>query len=445
MIQRKINTYKTSIKDLILFSLPIIMGNLGHIFISAGDVFIAAKHSSNTLAAISIATSVSMCIFIVGIGLLAGISPVLANLRGQKKKTKKLFMVSVNYSLILGLVFCLATLFSSLFIDKIGFEASLAPLIKQYLIISSFSFVGAYLHYGLKEFLQAYEIVFLPNIIAIAAIFVNLLLNVLLVFGVWIFPELGIKGLAISSVIVRSFMGIILFLYCIKFIRGSLHIDKTYISQLVKVGYPLSVGLLLEFLGFNIITLIVGRISGIFAAAHTIALTFASITFMIPLSISNAVAVKVGYANGARDFTEIKKVSVVGTAIGLVFMSFMAMLFFTIPGFFIRIFTSDPELLAICIPLLYVAAIFQIFDGLQVTFGGILKGLKMTKTVSGSMFIGYWIIGIPLGTVLAFVFDLKLLGYWIGLAFALFSVSLFMFAVLYKKFAVLKKAYTQKI
>ena len=137
-----------------------------------------------------------------------------------------------------------------------GFESHLVPMIKQYIWICSFSLFGAYLHYGLKEFLQSYEIVFLPNIIAIIAIFLNLLLNALLVFGIWIFPELGIKGLAISSLVVRSFMGIVLFLYCIKFIKGSLGIDRQYLIQLVKVGYPISIALMLEFLGFNIITII---------------------------------------------------------------------------------------------------------------------------------------------------------------------------------------------
>ncbi len=441
MFTGNLKIYKTYIKELLLFSLPIIMGNIGHILIGAGDVFIAAKHGSNTIEAISIATSVSMSTFIIGIGLLASISPVLSNYRGERKRTKKFFRVSIYYSLVLALVMCSVSLLSVLLIDKIGFEAHLVPLIQEYIAITAFSLFGAYLHFGLKEFLQSYEIVFLPNIIAIIAIFVNILLNATLVFGIWIFPELGIKGLAISSVIVRSLMGITLFLYCIKLMKGNLNIDRTYITQLIKVGYPISIGLLLEFLGFNIITIIVGRISGVLAAAHSIVLTLASITFMIPLAISNAMAVKVGYANGARNFTELKRFSYTGTGITFVFMIITGILFFIMPGFFIKIFTSDAELIAVCIPLLYVAAFFQIFDGLQAALGGILKGLKMTRIVTFAMFSGYWIVGIPLGSLLAFGFNLELLGYWMGLALALFSVSLFMLFVLNRKFSVLKNAY----
>lgn len=441
MFRGKYSIYKTYIRDLLLFSLPIIMGNIGHILIGAGDVFIAARHSSDTIEAISIATSISMSIFIIGIGLLASVSPVLSNYRGERKRTKKFFMVSVNYSLILALIVFIITLLSVPFIGKLGFEAHLVPMIQEYIAIVAFSLFGAYLHFGLKEFLQSYEIVFLPNLISIIAIFVNIVLNALLVFGVWIFPELGIKGLAISSVIVRTLMGGVLLLYCLKFVKGSLGIDRAYISQLVKIGYPISIGLLLEFLGFNIITIIVGRISGVYAAAHSIVLTLASITFMIPLAISNAMAVKVGYANGAKNFTQLKRFSFAGTGIAFGFMSIAGFLFLLIPEFFIKIFTSDKELLSVCVPLLYVAALFQIFDGLQVTLGGILKGLNMTYIVSIAMFTGYWIIGIPLGSVLAFRFNLDLLGYWIGLALALFTISLVMVVILLGKFSVLKEEF----
>ena len=437
----KFNIYKSYIKDLLMFSLPIIMGNLGTILISAGDIFIAAKHGTRTVEAISIASSISMSIVIVGIGLLASISPVLSNYRGERKRTKKFFIVSVNYSLVLAFIFSTISFFSIFLIGKMGFEAKLVPMIKQYIAIFSLSLFGSYLYFGLKEFLLAHKIVFFPNIVAVIAILMNLLLNTLLVFGIWIFPELGIKGLAISSVIINSLMGLTVFLYCIKFVKGSLFLDKTYIMHLLKIGYPISIGLLLEFLAFNIITVIVGRISGVYAAAHTIVLTIISISFMVPLAMSNAMAVKVGYANGAKNFIELRRFSVLGTGMIFLFMSTAALLFLTIPGFIIKIFTSDAQLLAICIPLLYVAAIFQVFDGLQVVLSGILKGLKMTKLISMAIFAGYWIVGIPLGSILAFKFNLNLLGYWIGLAFALFSISLIMFFALYKKFVVLKEVY----
>lgn len=424
LIKNKFDIYKDYIRDLWLFSLPIIIGNLGHYFIGVGDVLIAAKHSTNTIAAISIATSIFMSIFIVGIGLMLSISPVLANLRGEKKRTKKLFMVSVNYSLVLSMIFCLLIRSILLFVDKIGFEPHLVPMIKEYIDICSYSVFGAYLYQALKEFLQSYEIVTLPNMISIVAIFVNIFFNIMFVFGIWGFPELGIKGLAISSVIVRSFMGLSLLAYCWRLTKGSLASHRGYIGQLLKVGYPISISILVEFMGFNIVAIVIGCVSGLYAAAHNIVLSLAGTTFMVPLAISNAMAVKVGLANGMKDFVKLKRFAISGVILAVGFMVFTASLFIFFPEFFIKIFTDDKSILSICVPIMFVVGLFQVFDGLQVALGGILKGIKTTKAIMVSMFSGYWLLGFPLGYYLAFNQGMNLMGFWIGLAFSLFSASL---------------------
>lgn len=438
LIKNKIDIYKDYIRDLWMFSLPIIIGNLGHYFIGVGDVLIAAKYSTDTLAAISIASSIFMSVFIIGIGLLLSISPVLANLRGERKRTKKLFMVSVNYSLVLSVIFCLLIRSLLFFIDKIGFEPHLVPMIKEYIDICSYSVFGAYIYQALKEFLQSYEIVMLPNMISIVAIFVNVFFNVMFVFGLWGFPELGIKGLAVSSVIVRSFMGLTLLAYCWNLIRGSLKTHKTYISQLLKIGYPISISILIEFMGFNIVAIVIGCVSGVLAAAHNIVLSLAGTTFMVPMAISNAMAVKVGVANGMKDFLKLKRFAISGLILAVGFMMFTALLFILFPEFFIGLFTTDTQILTIAVPIMFVVAVFQVFDGLQVALGGILKGVKTTKAIMIAMFSGYWLLGFPLGYYLAFVKGMNLMGFWIGLAFSLFSASVILGVIVVVKLNQLK-------
>ncbi|MEI8377185.1 MAG: MATE family efflux transporter [bacterium] len=443
-IKEKINTYQVYISDLLVLSWPIIIGNLGNMLIGVGDVFVAAKHSTDTLAAISIATAIFMSIFIAGIGLLSSISPVISNLRGQKQKTKNLFAISIIYSIILSIIFFLIVRLSLLFIDQIGLTPALTPMVKQYLDIVSYSIFGAYIFNALKEFLQAYEIVILPNLISIAAIFGNLALCFILVFGLFGFPALGVKGLAIATLIIRSLMGLALFIYCAKFFKGKIKKATKYIKDLFKIGWPISAALFLEFSGFNITAVLVGKISSAMAAAHNIIITFAGVTYMIPMSISNAMAVKVGYANGENNFLDLKRYSIAGVILILVFMSFTAFLFVTIPKNLIEIFTNDIAVIALAIPVMFIVACFQIFDGLQIAFSGIFKGLKVTKPIMLTTALAYWIIGIPIGCVLAFKYHIVLAGFWTGLAIALFVASFVSGGILLIKFKKLEKIHESR-
>ena len=457
-MKNTIDKYIRYIKDLLSLSIPIIVGNLGNMLIGVGNVYVAAKHSTETLAAISIATAIFMSIFIAGIGLLSSISPVISNLRGKKQKTKNLFAISIIYATILSLIFFLIIRLSLPLISKIGLAPTLTPMVEQYIDIASFSIFGAYIFNALKEFLQAYEIVILPNLISMIAILGNLILCFALVFGMFGFPALGVKGLALTTVIVRSLMGLVLLFYCTKFFKEKtknsalptenpnqpLVIKKAYLKDLAKIGWPISIALFLEFSGFNMTAVLVGKISSALAAAHNIIMTFASVTYMVPMSISNAIAVKVGYANGKNNFSNLKRYSIAGIILILVFMSFTAFLFISIPKNLIEIFTSDISVIKAALPVMFIVACFQIFDGLQIAFSGVLKGLKATKTILLTTALAYWIIGIPIGCILAFKYHIVLAGFWTGLAIALFVASIISGGILLLKFKKLKKIYESR-
>lgn len=437
----KFNTYRRYIEDLLKLSLPMIIGALGNILIGVEDVFVAGRHSTQTLAAISIATAIFMSIFICGIGFLLSISPVISNRRGARQRTKKLFAMSVIYSLILSLIFFFLTRFSLGFIDKLGFAQGLTPLVKEYIDICSFSIFGAYLYNALKEFLQSYEIVLVPNLISIVAIIINPIICFMLVFGLWGAPELGVKGLAITAVLIRTLMGISLLLYCIPFLKGKITKATEYIKDLFKVGYPIAIALFAEFSGFNATAILVGKISSTLAAAHNVIITLASVTYMFSMSISNAMAVKVGFANGGKNYTEMKRYSIVGIIMILAFMTFTAFLFVKIPTELIEIFTKDTAVISVALPVMLIVACFQIFDGMQIGFSGILKGLKSTRTIMMTTALAYWLIGIPIGCYMAFVNHVVLFGFWFGLAAALLTASLISFTITVQKFRKYKKEY----
>lgn len=432
---------KKYFSELINLSIPMIIGNLGQVLIGATDVFIAAKHSTDTLAAISIANSIIFCILVMGMGLMSAISIQMSNLRGNRKPTKKFLFTTLNYSMILAVIFCVICLLMVPLIPYMGFEANLVPMIKEYIFICAFSLFGMYLYQALREFLMAYEIVNFPNIILLFALVINFLLAYALVFGFGLVPALGVVGLALAAFIVRMLMGIVLLVYCLGLIRFKNPFDTALIKQLLKIGYPIGIAMFLEFLGFNLITILVGREAGILAATHNIGVTITSSAYVIPMSISAAIAIKVGYFNGARNYTEIVKYSMFGTLMSVIFMGCCSILMIACPKQIFGIFTQNSEMLALGLPILYIAAFYLMFDGLQVSLSGVLKGLKMTKVASISLIAGYWLFGLPFGYFLAYHYNMSLRGFWIGLATSFLFMSAIFLIVIFRKFKQIKRLY----
>lgn len=428
---KKANVY---IKDLLTIALPIILGNLGFIFIGVGDVIVAGRHSTDTLAAVSLATAIINCITIMGIGILGSISPILSNYRGANKNPEKYFYPSLKFTSLLSILISIIILLTIPFIDRFGFEANLTPLIKDYFFITAFSVFGAYLHCMCKEFLQAFEIVVFPNILTIGCIFSNLILNIVLAFGFWIIPEMGAKGLALASLIVRYFMGIVLFIYCFKKIQIKYHKDYNYYKDMLRVGIPSAIAIMIEFVAFNSITVIMGRISGIYAAAQNVICTITSIAFMVPLAIGNAAGVKVGFSNGAKQYDKLKKYSYTALALSIIFMASSAIIVAIAPGVITGLFTTDKTLIDVCVPIIYTLCFFQVFDGIQATLAGIFRGLKSTKVVMIGNFVSFWLVAIPLGCTFALHFNLNLIGFWYALIISTIILCIIMFTNLMFKF-----------
>lgn len=439
---QNLTQYKKYFTEIITLSIPLIVGNLGQVLIGATGVFIAARHSTNTLAAISIANSIIFCILVAGIGLMSAISIQMSNLRGNRKPTKKFLKTVLTYSMILAVIFCIICLLMVPLVPFMGFDSILVPMIQEYIFICAFSLFGMYLFQCLREFLLAYEIVTFPNFVLLFALVLNFILAYALVFGIGSLPGMGVTGLALAAFIVRMLMGLILFVYCLGLIRFKNPFDVSLVKQLLKIGYPIGIAMFLEFLGFNLITILVGREAGILAATHNICVVITSSAYVIPLSISAAIAIKVGFFNGAHNLKEIKRYSCSGTLMSVLFMAMCSVLLFVFPKEIFQIFTTKPNILAIGLPILHIAAFYLMFDGLQVSLSGILKGLKLTKIASITLIAGYWLFGLPCGMYLAYHYKMSLNGFWIGLALSFLAMTILFTIVIYRKFKELKSVYS---
>lgn len=425
--------HREAFRQLIVFSLPIIAGHVGIMLIGTGDMVIAGRYSRECLAGIGLAISVANPIMISLLGLQFAISPVLAQKRGNGESTDKYFWTVIFYSFLVSIVSTGLTLVSVYLIPFFNYGESLSKIIVDYLLITSFSAFGLCLYQGAKEFFQSYEKIMAANIIALLAVGVNLFFNYAFVFGEFGMPELKESGLAWASLGVRIFMGGGLFLLTYKAWKNPRKIEWGFIGELWKMGGPITVSLFLEIMAFCSVTLFIGKFAEIQTAANNIALNLASLAFMVPMSVSAAVSVKVGHAFGEKNLKTIELFSQVSLFTTFCFALIMGCVFYIYPDPLIFLYSKDPAIIGWARKLLFWMACFQLFDGAQVTLAGILRGLSVTRAPSIAIFIGYWLIGIPLGYYLGFHGGLEAQGFWIGLALSLALVAMMLGAILKNK------------
>jgi len=244
-------------------------------------------------------------------------------------------------------------------------------------------------------------------------------------------PALGVSGSGWSTLISRVYMAAVLAVAIVYYDRKrasglwrtSRRLEMRRIREMLRLGVPAATQLLLEISAFSVTTILIARLGAVPLAGNQIALNVASITFMVPLGISSAAAVRVGHAIGAQDPHGAVRAGWMALLFGTAFMLFSALTLFLFPQAIARIYSPDSQVVRMGAALLVVAAIFQLFDGLQVVTTGALRGAGNTRTPMYAHLLGYWVIGMPLGAILCFKFGLGAVGFWSGLCVALILIG----------------------
>jgi MATE family multidrug resistance protein len=265
----------------------------------------------------------------------------------------------------------------------------------------------------------------------IGANLINWFLNWVLISGRLGMPALGVRGSALSTVAARVFMAAALMGFAWRYERKRGHplfrhwagpsVER--IRQLVKLGAPAAGQILLEVGAWNLATLLAGLLTPVALATHQIALNYAAMTYMVPLGVSAAAAVSVGHAVGAGDLERARRAGWMALGLGTGFMLLAAVVFLVAPRPLIALYTTDPAVMAVGPSLLWVAAAFQIFDGIQTVSTGALRGLGETRVPMIANLVGYWVLGLPLGLILCFALRWGIYGLWIGLTVALIVIA----------------------
>ncbi|MBT3234352.1 MAG: MATE family efflux transporter [Bdellovibrionales bacterium] len=421
-----------AIVELALFSLPIILGQLSQMLIGTGDTLVAGRISTEALGAIGVANGVISPVLVMGFGFLAGLSPLLSKKRGQGVELERLLPSTLLYSLMVSMVFFLLSLLLLSISDYLGIAPVLLPLVKKYLTFYIWSFWGAYIYMGLKEFLQAKEQTIFANSLALGMVALNISVNFLLVFGYHWVPALGFVGIPIASIIIRTLMAIIMITVILRRSGWRLQgeIDYQFIKEAFKLSYPIAFTIVLEVAAFGLISLFIGQINSLEAAAHNIAITLAGVAFMIPLGMASAVAVKVGHAYGRQSLADLRGLINANYVLTTIIMSLLALIFITLAPALSSLFSPEQSVVTLATKLLLIIAIFQLADGLHVTQAGVLRGLGVTRAPFIVSLLCYGALSIPLGLFLGHHQGMGAQGFWISLALALNLAGISLFVIL---------------
>lgn len=422
--------------------MPIVAGQVGQMFFGIGDIMVAGRYSNEAVSALGVATGILAPFIMVGLGITYAVSAIAAQRRGSDEELEDLVGSSLMAAHIAGAGLLAALLILIMNLHILNLPEAISSQVHTYLLFAGPSVFPIMLFQVFKEYLQAYDDTYFANGTILAFNVFNILLNIILMFGIGPVPELGIKGAAIATMVSRSLMALVMIHYTRKKHPFPFIYSKPTIRSVFNLGIPISLSTLIEVSLFSVVTVLVGKMSITASASHNIVLNLASLTFMVPLALASAASVKVGGSYGKGDPKELLEYTLAAELLSVGFMIFSALCYFFIPNLLLRFATEDAALLNYGATMLIFVAAFQIPDGIQVTMSGILRGMGVTKEVMIFALISNWVIGLPVGHYLAVNRGMEASGYWAGLATGLTVMCFFLVIVFIKKYKNFKSAST---
>ncbi len=432
-------------RSMLRLAAPLVLAELGWMSMGIVDTIMVGRvpNSAEAIGAVSLGSVLFYSIGIFGVGILLGLDTLVSqafgagDLRDCHRSLYAGLLISVLLTPpLMGSVLLVPPLLGRMRIHP-GVFAVTVPYMRA-IIWSTFPLL---LFQTFRRYLQAMNVVQPIMFALISANLVNLVGNWVLIYGRLGFPAMGPEGSGWATSISRVYMALVLLVTILyhdrRLERGHdaslwqmpLRPDFERIRHLLRLGLPAASQLTIEVSIFGLVTALIARLDPFSLAGHQIAINAASFTFMMPLGISSAAAVRVGQAVGRNDLDGVRRAGWTALVLGAAVMACNGAAFLLAPQWISRIFTPDPRVIAAGVKLLYVAAVFQIFDGVQIVATGALRGLGDTRTPMICHLVAYWFIGLPLGYFLCFRLGWGAAGLWIGLCVGLILIgSVLLFA-----------------
>jgi MATE family, multidrug efflux pump len=424
------------LRALLRLAIPMVTVQVGLMLMGVVDTIVVGHVSATELAAASLGHLYFFGLAVFAIGTLWSLDPIVSQAMGARDHRAASLGIQRGVALacLMGAITTLACLPAAWVFRILGQPAEVVPRAAGFVWISAPSMIALLLFVTLRQALQAMKHTRAIVITIVAGNVVNLLLNLVFVFGGFGIPAMGALGSALSSTIGRWLMlGLLLQLSRAElgpmlrpFRRESF--ARRPIAATLRLGLPIGIQASVEFTTFASITVMAGWFGAEAIGGHQVAINLASLSYMVPAGIGGAASVLVGHAIGEGDSSHARRVAASALAVGASFMTVMALVMLAIPAVFARAYTSVPGVLAIASALIPIAGLFQVFDGVQVVAAGVLRGSGDTRAAMVANLLGFWLIGMPVSLWLGFGSRLGVIGLWWGFVAGLAGVAAFLTA-----------------
>jgi MATE family multidrug resistance protein len=417
-------------------AIPMILGQMSHVVLGLVDAYMVGNIGATPLAAVALSNSIFSVIMVFGLGIAYALSPLLALAASQKQyhQAATLLNNSLFINLLAGISIAGFIFFGSFGVFHLNQPLEVSTLAQPYLQVLALSFIPLMGFVTYKQFCEGLGITTPPLIAAMLSIPVNIMLNYYLIHansGTTTFYN-GYIGTAYGTLITRIaiFIGLMIFvlqkksfqIYMPKNILPKIQKDIAY--RLIKLGVPSGLQWTLEAGAFGVAAIMMGWLGTKSLAAHNIAISLATLSFIIVTALAAASAIRIGTARGEKDYQKVLNIGKNALVLGVGFMVFCAIILIIFNEKIAAEFIQDADVVHTAAQLLIIAGFFQIFDGAQAVSAGLLRGLEDVKIPTIYITITYWVLAIPLGYYLAFTCNMREKGVWYALSLGLFLVSI---------------------
>lgn len=435
----------SEVKKNLAIAIPVSISQLGHMVVAVVDTLMAGRLGGLPLASATLAMSIVIPFMMICIGMTYGLTPLVARNYGNNNDTRGNTLLLKNafvLNMLVGVLLVGLLLLMTNYLGYVNPNKELVALAKPFFVIQTLSLIPLVFFQVIKQFCEGFSITKQATIITVIANIINIALIFLFIDSEMGNSTKGFMGIAYSTLIARVFMMVAIFVFFItkkefgiyKKLYGEVKIRFLVLKNLLKDSLPIGLQLMLESGAFGFAAILAGWIGANEIAAHQISLNIAAVTYMIATGISSSTTVRVGFEMGKKDFSKVLTATYSAMTIILVYEVVACAFFVTfreqLPYFYI----SDSVIVAMASSLLLITALFQLSDGVQVVAMGALRGLGDIRTPTLIAVVSYWLLGLPIGYLLAFKFGFGVYGVWYGLLAGLTISAILLIVRLANKF-----------